>query len=208
MKLKRLINYSLLTIGLNFFVFESTIAAERYLYRYQDNNGNTVLDYTVPPEFVNNGYSVLTESGRTIREVAPAPTAAEIAAREQIERAAKQQLEDTRFLRTYYSVNNVVRTRDKKFETLDIRIDIDSQALAELQKSYANYQKKAADAERLGQPISQDLQNKISHLDKQIRNVTKSLETLRDKRLEVEQKHAQIIKRLEDILAARNAANR
>ena len=40
-------------------VLAATPAAAADLYRYINDEGNVVVDYTVPPEFVSRGYEVL-----------------------------------------------------------------------------------------------------------------------------------------------------
>ena len=42
----------------------------RELYRYTNDQGNMVVDYQVPPQYVPNGYEILNEKGMVI-EVVP-----------------------------------------------------------------------------------------------------------------------------------------
>ena len=57
------------------------------LYRYINDNGVTVLDRSVPPQFVGRGYEVLDMDGR-VKEVIPAALSP---AERQAQRAAEQE---------------------------------------------------------------------------------------------------------------------
>ena len=51
-------------------VISGANAYARDMYRYTNDQGNTVVDYKVPPEFAARGYEVLNEKGAVI-EVVP-----------------------------------------------------------------------------------------------------------------------------------------
>ena len=50
----------------------SVTAAE--LYRYQNEEGITVVDWVIPAAYVSGGYEILNESGQLVRVVPPAKT--------------------------------------------------------------------------------------------------------------------------------------
>ena len=50
----------------------SVTAAE--LYRYQNEDGITVVDWVIPAASVSGGYEILNESGQVVRVVPPAKT--------------------------------------------------------------------------------------------------------------------------------------
>ena len=54
------------------------LAGAGELYRYVNDKGVIVLDRQgVPPEYIGKGYDVLSDQGRVVRVVPPAPTAEE-----------------------------------------------------------------------------------------------------------------------------------
>ena len=55
--------------------------AQATMYRYTDENGRLVISNTIPQEATKRGYDILSNNGRVVETVAPAPTAEEIAAR-------------------------------------------------------------------------------------------------------------------------------
>ena len=53
-------------------------AAERTYYRYTNEEGNTVLNHTLPPEFAQKGYEVVTASGHVVKVVEAVPDQSEL----------------------------------------------------------------------------------------------------------------------------------
>ena len=108
----------------------SVTAAE--LYRYQNEDGITVVDWVIPAAYVSGGYEILNESGQVVRVVPPAKTDTEFerdaaAARVQDAEAAAQaaQLErDTFLLRRYSTIQDIEAARDRLLRELDILIAI------------------------------------------------------------------------------------
>jgi len=66
----------LLTAGL---ALAPAVMAE--MYRFKDDQGQTVLSNTLPREARSKGYEILNNSGRVIEKVPPPPTEEEIAER-------------------------------------------------------------------------------------------------------------------------------
>ncbi|MEK9933626.1 MAG: hypothetical protein VW555_02825, partial [Luminiphilus sp.] len=86
------------------------VALSAELYRYQNEDGITVVDWAIPADYVSSGYEVLNESGQVVRVVAPVKTESELekeadaAKRRDAEAAAEAaQLERDTFLLRRYS---------------------------------------------------------------------------------------------------------
>lgn len=132
------------------------------LYRYVNEKGITVIDRMgVPPQFIGKGYEVLNDQGRVIRVVPPAPTAAEI---EQRKADAARASSDTQLLRLYTSVDDVDRARDRKLSELDGLSSVAKGNLQSLKTQQANLQARAADQERAGRQVPDDLVAQLSNL--------------------------------------------
>lgn len=132
------------------------------LYRYVNEKGITVIDRMgVPPQFIGKGYEVLNDQGRVIRVVPPAPTAAEI---EQRKADAARASSDTQLLRLYTSVDDVDRARDRKLSELDGLTSVAKGNLQSLKTQQANLQARAADQERAGRQVPDDLVAQLSNL--------------------------------------------
>jgi hypothetical protein len=132
------------------------------MYRYVNDKGITVIDRLgVPPQYIGKGYQVLNDQGRVIREVPPAPTAAEI---EQRKADAARASSDQQLMRMYTSVDDVDRARDRKLAELDGLASVAKGNLQSLKMQQANLQARAADQERAGRQVPDDLVAQLSNL--------------------------------------------
>ena len=146
------------------------------LYRYENDEGKIVYDHHVPPKFVHKGYTVLSEEGRVIRVVAPELTPVEKVVRDArvaAEKAEQRRLDDQRdndieLLRLYKSVGDVERARDRKVRTLQGAIDLTEENLSRLVKQKQNVESRAADLERGGLPVSEEVMENLRVIDEQI----------------------------------------
>ena len=132
------------------------------MYRYVNDKGVTVIDRLgVPPQYIGQGYEVLNDQGRVIRVVPPAPTAAEIAQRKA---DAARASSDQQLLRMYTSVEDVDRARDRKLAELDGLTSVARGNLQSLKTQQANLQSRAADQERAGRQVPDDLVAQLAGL--------------------------------------------
>lgn len=132
------------------------------MYRYVNDKGVTVIDRLgVPSQYIGKGYEVLNEQGRVIRVVPPAPTAEEI---QQRKAAAAQASSDAQLLRLYTSVEDVDRARERKLSELDGLSSVARGNLQSLKTQQGNLQAQAADAERAGRQVPQQLVEQLANL--------------------------------------------
>jgi len=137
-------------------------AGQVEMYRYVNDQGITVIDRLgVPPQYIGKGYQVLNDQGRVIREVPPAPTAAEI---EQRKADAARASSDQQLMRMYTSVDDVDRARDRKLAELDGLASVAKGNLQSLKTQQANLQARAADQERAGRQVPADLVAQLNNL--------------------------------------------
>ncbi len=135
------------------------------LYRYRDENGVVVLDITVPPEIVKNGYEVLNKNGRVIKVIPPALTPEQIKLRDAAivekikrEKARKAQLEkDKELLRLYSHPDDIIIVWKRKLEDINSVIRLKEENIIIQQNKLENYQLDAANAERAGKKVSERL---------------------------------------------------
>ncbi len=161
-------------------------AAAGNLYRYKNDLGGTVLDDRVPPEFVKNGYEVVSAKGVVIKVVPPQQTeeqkAAVVAELEAQKEAERLREWDESLLRRYSSVEDIEAARDRALSDLLIRVSILKSNKRALKQQIENYQAQAAEAERRGQPVSaehlqaiKDLQQEIGITDRAIADRDKEI---------------------------------
>ncbi|SDK79728.1 hypothetical protein SAMN05216189_105230 [Pseudomonas delhiensis] len=132
------------------------------MYRYVNDKGVTVIDRLgVPSQYIGKGYEVLNEQGRVVRVVPPAPTAEEI---QQRKAAAAQASSDAQLLRLYTSVEDVDRARERKLAELDGLSSVARGNLQSVKTQQGNLQAQAADAERAGRQVPQQLVEQLGNL--------------------------------------------
>ncbi len=152
---------SLVALGL----LTATLADAAELYRYTDERGVVVLDrHGVPPQHIGRGYEVLNEQGRVVRVVPPAPTAEEMQRQQQQKARAAA---DVQLLRLYASPDDVERARKRKLAELDSIIGITQSNLQSLRTQQETLRAQAAQHERAGREVPQNLLTQIANLEKE-----------------------------------------
>ncbi|TBU75157.1 DUF4124 domain-containing protein [Phytopseudomonas daroniae] len=138
------------------------------MYRYTNAQGITVINRQgVPSEFIGKGYDVLNEQGRVVRVVPPAPTPEEMKKLLADRERAKS---DVQLLRLYSSSEDVDRAQARKLAELDGLIGVATGNLQSARLQQANLQKQAADLERAGRQVPEQLLGQItSQRNEQVR---------------------------------------
>jgi hypothetical protein len=159
------------------------LAANAKLYRYTDNKGATAVDDHVPPEFVKNGYDVITKDGRVIETVPRQLTGAEGERKRAAEAEAKhlQDWDKTLLLR-YSSTDDIAAARDRALKEFDVRISILRSNLLSTKSQIESEQGKAADMERRGRDVPEAMTTNIEMLKREITDTEEAIaERLREK---------------------------
>jgi predicted RNase H-like nuclease (RuvC/YqgF family) len=178
-------------------------AAHANTYRYTDENGQMVISNTVPQDAVKRGYQILNQQGRVIREVAPALTEEELAAREARKREEKrreeQRKQDAMLLKRFSSPDSAVKAMHRKIEELESLIQLKQGNISVLESQLQNEQSRAADMERQGREVPQGVLQKIGRLEQQIEELETEIADQRSDIDAVRQEFLEDIRRLEQI---------
>jgi len=140
-------------------------AAAVELYRYENEQGVPVISYSIPPELVHKGYTVLSEDGRVIRVVERELSPAEQVKRDAEESAKKH---DADLQKRYSSPKDVEADLERRLGELDQSIARAKQELEQSQNRLARYQREAAEAERAGGTPTPATLDNIERARKQI----------------------------------------
>ncbi len=156
------------------------LAGAGELYRYVNDKGVIVLDRQgVPPEYIGKGYDVLSDQGRVVRVVPPAPTAAE---RQRLQEEKAQATSDAQLLRLYSSLDDVDRARERKLTELDGAVGAARGNLQSLRTQQANLQGQAAEQERAGRVVPESLLVQISNIKGEQASLLKDIERFEETR--------------------------
>ncbi len=174
------------------------LASAAELYRYVDERGVVALDrHGVPPQHISRGYQVLNEQGRVIRVVPPAPSAEEFA-RLQAQKA--RDASDAQLLRLYASVEDVERAETRKLAELGSVIGLARGNLQSIRNQRSSLQKQAANHERAGRKVPDNLLAQIKNLEKEEQSLLRDLTRFEKARADAEVSFANDRQRVAELL--------
>lgn len=152
----------------------STDATE--LYRYVNDKGVTVLDRSVPPQFVSRGYEVLDKDGRVKQVVPAAPSPEERRAMRQAEQEQQRQRSaDETLLRLYSSLADLDRAHLRQIQQIETLIATAEAGLLTLQSQRDELQGRAASQERAGRQVDAQLLQQLEHIDSERRSLERQI---------------------------------
>ncbi|WP_439101947.1 hypothetical protein [Congregibacter sp.] len=186
----------------------SVAAQERQMYRYTNAEGHAVVAYQVPPEFVANGYDILSPSGalvavvpRTLNEGEREGLDSEArSAREAAEEAERMRRWDESLLLRYSTIEDIEAARDRELRDLRIRVSILKGKLRSLKQQVENYQALAADQERQGNVVNVEHLAAIDDLQAEIGSTERAVADRQDEIASVEADYQKDVERFSKLL--------
>lgn len=147
------------------WVVAQNSTSSKVIYRYKNKDGVTVLDSKIPPEYVNDGYELLSLSGKVIKVIKPAVQGAEGERlyRERVLREERER-EDIQLRRSYSNVADIDAAKSRNLESLRGNIGILQANLTSARSRLKSYQSQAAAIERAGRQLPDDLLKNINNL--------------------------------------------
>jgi hypothetical protein len=171
------------------FVAAQKETPAKVIYRYKNKEGNTVLDSAIPPQYVNNGYEIMSRSGKVIKVVAPVIQGAE-GDRLRREKLAgeEREREDLQLRRSYSNVTDIDAAKSRNLESLRGNINILQANLTSTQSRLQTSQSQAAAIERSGRQLPEELQKNINMLMQDEKDIQLQIHQREDELKVVEQK--------------------
>lgn len=170
------------------------------LYRYTDNRGVVAIDDHVPPEFVKNGYEVITRDGRVIETVPRQLTGEEGERRRAAEAEAKRLRDwDESLLLRYSTEDDIAAARDRALREFDVRISILRSNLMSVKSQIESDQAKAADLERRGAAVPAALTSNIEMLKREIADTEETIALRSKEKATVEANYQKDIERFKTL---------
>jgi len=177
------------------------------------------VDHRVPPEYVADGYEVLSDRGVVVRVVPRTPSEEEragVSEQQRLEAAAQEEEErlrkwDEALLLRYSSVADIESTRDRALRDLGVRVTILQGNRHGLRQQVESHQARAANLERRGSEVEEALTKAIADLQREIGIVERQIAEHEREVTEVEKSFAADMQRfslLEEALQSRRAAAR
>lgn len=141
------------------------------MYRYRNDQGVLVIDHTVPAEAAARGYDILSEDGGVLESVAPAGAhavtqdAATATPRLSAEAVAEQERIDRYLLTSYSSVADIEAVKARRLGEVEREIGIAEAQLKELAGKREAVQERAANLQRRGEPVAEEILEELAGLD-------------------------------------------
>ena len=168
-------------------------------FRYKNDAGVTVIDNVLPPQYVKNGYEVISDNGRLLRRVAAQATDAEIEAnreeREKQRLAAEQRKKDEMLLSRYSSVADIEASQNRVVDEITVRLSILRGNLRSMKSQIERQQEEAANAERAGREVPQRLLDNITTMEVEVDDTRAKIRARKKEITEVKRRYAEDMER-------------
>ncbi len=196
-------------VAVVFLALSSVLAAGELgaFYRYKDDNGNIVIDRSIPADKVKGGYEVLSESGRVIKVVDREMTAEEIAAMTDKQRAEKNAEEkrlkqreyDLQLLRRYSFVGDIEAEKDRKVREMEAQSQIYRANLLGVRNELEMEYEKAAKFEKKGSQVPEHVTKRITSLEEKLSNTEELMQNLLDDMEDTRKEYLLAIERFKEL---------
>jgi chromosome segregation ATPase len=154
----------------------STSANAKQLYRYLTDKGVPTIDDHVPPEFTKNGYEILSPDGRVLQTIPRQLTGVEGERKRAADAEAKRLREwDKNLLLRYSSVDDIAAARERALREIDARMSILRSNLQSAKAQVEHEQEKAADMERRGSKVPEEMTANIAKLKMEAASTEESI---------------------------------
>jgi len=154
----------------------STSANAKQLYRYLTDKGVPTIDDHVPPEFTKNGYEILSPDGRVLQTIPRQLTGVEGERKRAADAEAKRLREwDKNLLLRYSSVDDIAAARERALREIDARMSILRSNLQSAKAQVEHEQEKAADMERRGGKVPEEMTANIAKLKMEAASTEESI---------------------------------
>ena len=146
------------------------------LYKWVDENGHIRYGDAIPAKYAKKSNETLNKEGIVVDHKAAAKTRAQLAEEERIKKAEAEKerirrenaYQDRILLDTFTNEDEMVMTRDGKIEAIEAVIRITNGRTEKLKQRLAELQRTAANMERAGKPVSDNIKKDIAESRDQI----------------------------------------
>lgn len=180
-------------------------------YRWQDESGATHYSDQIPPDQAKQRRSKLSPQGQEIAVIEAAKTAEQLRREHQLKQLRAQQEkilseqrdQDLALLRTYRSVEEMYTALKGQLDTLDSTAKIIDANRQRQRSALASQEQRAADLERQGQPVPQNLKDLIAATRHQIANYDGRIREIEAEKGGISERFAKSVARFKAIQAQR-----
>lgn len=143
------------------------------MYRYINENKRVVLTSTLPREAIYLGYEIIDAQGRVLSVVEKALPEEE---RRKQQSVQSQRHRDEEMRKLYPTASDAERALERKIAAIRLNIDYAQNTMAQLNNKLAAEVSAAAQHEKAGRPIPENMQATIDQFTRQIREQNAQIE--------------------------------
>lgn len=140
-------------------------AAQGQYYRYVNEEGVKVMGHSIPPEYVKNGYEIVSTNGRVVEVVEPAPDPEFV---EQERAKAELKAEYELLARRYSTVRDIEAAKQRKLVHVDASIVLVDSSLGNIQEEVDDITARAAGFERAGKDVPKNILGTLAALNEKL----------------------------------------
>lgn len=163
-------------MGMTLVTLLSSLAHGAKFYRWVDENGQVYYSDKVPPEHIKQKREELDGSGIVIRTIDAAKTPEQLAEEQrqaklreaQAQQRKEAELHDQWLLSTYRDEQDLIHARDEKIAAIESAVRLTRERVDVLKKDLEKMHVIAADHERAGKAVPEQLRSDIANVERQI----------------------------------------
>lgn len=160
-------------LGIFAVMVSSWAAAEMSLYRYKNAQGIQVIDHSIPPDMIKNGYEIISTTGKVLEVVPPAMSEDQIKAKAERRRLTR---EYERLKKRYASVEDLESAKHRRLEAIETSITVLKSNIMSINNRITELMTKAANQERAGRKVNADILNQLETARAELEVANSSLE--------------------------------
>lgn len=194
-------------IALLMILWPATSAVAQVFNRWVDDQGNVHYSDVIPPTEIDKGRTLLSPGGVRVDTVPPQKTPEQIQRERELERLRVQQermreqqrADDRVLLNTFQSVDDLIMTRDRNLSDIDSLIQFKKSNIRRQQDWLTELRKEAADLERSGKPIPDQLNTRIESTEHAIEDTLAAIVEREQQKREIRKKFDRDLERLRQL---------
>lgn len=171
------------------------------LYRYRNSDGNLVIDHQVPPEYIAQGYEVITSTGRVEAVIPPHQEEGEEIPAEAAKKVVQDREEDQMLLRSYSTVEELQAASERRLQQLDREIEIVESNLQKNSRQLIDFRERAAMDQFNGEKLSDNLLKSLNGVEMAQRDAQQVLELRQKEREEMALRYQRYVERFKVLTA-------
>ncbi len=185
----------------------ATPTLAQVFHRWVDDQGNVHYSDVIPPTEVDKGRTILSPDGVRVNTVAPQRTPEQIQRDRELERLRAQQerlreqqrADDRVLLNSFQTVDDLIMTRDGNLSDIDTLIQFKKGNVRRQQDGLMGLRKEAADLERGGKPVPEQLRRRIASTERAIEDALAAIVEREQQKREIRAKFDRDLKRLRQL---------